>query len=100
MSESPVYKLSTIERETIIIYNEAEPMATVFTCNKALTKKLKQMALEREDTTLIKEDIYGGEFVLPKRFVAINKPRVMTDEQMKDAVERGKRLASMRRDLP
>ena len=40
-------KLSLVERETILLYNQAEPMAEVYTHDPRLMEKLELLAKER-----------------------------------------------------
>lgn len=82
------YKLLPIERETIILFNEAEKTATVNTCNRSLTKQLKEFSQDLSSVVLISEDIYGAEFEIPKSMISIHKPRVLTKEQKKVIADR------------
>lgn len=83
------------ERETCILFNEADPAASVFTCNQALARKLKSFAEEYEGFRFIKEDTELGEyfFEVPKRYVTIRRPVFMSEEQREASA---KRLASYR----
>lgn len=60
-----------IERETIITYNEKEKTANVYTTNKALSAKLKGMALEYPALVkFVKEHQDGAvEYTVPKKKV-------------------------------
>lgn len=72
-----------IERETIITYNEKEKTANVYTTNKALSAKLKGMALEYPALVkFVREHLDGAvEYTGPKKSIRVNKPIVLTDEQ-------------------
>lgn len=72
-----------IERETIITYNEKEKTANVYTTNKALSAKLKGMALEYPALVkFVREHRDGAvEYIVPKKSIRVNKPIVLTDEQ-------------------
>ena len=63
--------LTMQERETIILFNEAQDTASVDTCNPALIRKLdKQIALqENKQVYLLREDEYGKRYSIPKRWV-------------------------------
>lgn len=76
---SPKYRRQ--ERETVILYNEAEENATVCTFNRKLKKKLEKMAARYPDRILLKEISAGGNcvtYTLPKSCVTIYPPH--TDE--------------------
>lgn len=63
------YKPTLIERETIILFNEAEPDAEVYTYNKKLIGRLKKhpavAKLKRRD------DTGACTFTLPKKLLTI-----------------------------
>ena len=42
-------KLSLVERETILLYNQAEPMAEVYTHDPRLMEKLELLAKKHSD---------------------------------------------------
>ena len=75
--------LSRQEQETIILFNEAEDTATVDTCNPALIRKLDKLITCRENTmiTLIREDAHGKAYVIPKKWVKVSQPPMLTEEQ-------------------
>ena len=71
------------ERETIITYNEAEPVASVYTMNGALIRKLEGLTESRPDEARrVKNHPDGAqEYEVPKKWVRVQPPRVLTDEQ-------------------
>lgn len=75
--------LSKLEKETIILYNEAEKEADVFTYNRALIKRLKGLCEKHPDAFHYKSDNGAGglTFIIPKRYVKINAPRTVSDKQ-------------------
>lgn len=89
------YKLSAIERETIINFNEAEPTATVYTYNRAMLKRISDLA-ERfpAEVELKNTDEWGGTtYTIPKRWVKVNGPRILSEaekEQRRKARESAK----------
>lgn len=66
-----------LEKETIINYNDAEQTASVYTFNRALQRKLDRLAQEFPDCVKLarKFPVGGVEYELPKKLVAIRKPR-------------------------
>lgn len=71
------------ERETIITYNEAEPVASVYTMNGALIRKLEGLTESRPDEARrVKNHPDGAqEYEVPKKWIRVQPPRVLTDEQ-------------------
>ena len=49
-------KLSLAERETILLYNQAEPMAEVYTHDPHLMEKLELLAKKHPDQITRKDD--------------------------------------------
>ena len=49
-------KLSLVERETILLYNQAEPMAEVYTHDPRLMEKLELLAKKHPDQNPIKPE--------------------------------------------
>lgn len=95
--------LTLQEQETIILFNEAEKTASVYTHNRAFLRKLEKLAQDRpEDCKLKRSDTESraAEYIVPKRWIKINAPRCLTDEQKeacKTAAEKGRlALANLR----
>lgn len=76
-------KLSNYERETIFLFNEAERKASIFTYNDALKKQLEALCVSHPEQVLRTEDNgYGGlTFALPKKWLKITPPRVLSEAQ-------------------
>lgn len=85
-------KLSNLERETLICFNESESAAEVFTFNGAMRRKLEQLAADRpEDVQHVKTTPEGGEtYTLPKGWLKIRAPRILSEEQRNAMRERGR----------
>ena len=81
--------LTSEERETIIRFDEAGPLAVVYTYNVAWKNKLAKMASERPDEVCFKEeDGWGGvTYELPKKWLKIGSPRAISDAQRQAMVE-------------
>lgn len=63
--------LSSAERETIILYNEQDKTAEVWTYRQSLIRKLKEAGAKP-----VRTDQHGGVgFVVPKRWVKVSPPR-------------------------
>lgn len=82
-------KLSNLERETICLFNEAEGDAEIYTHNPAMQKQLAELCKTRpEQVRMIQQGSSGGmTFRLPKRWLRVVPPRVLTPAQ-REVLER------------
>lgn len=78
-------KLLLVEQETILLYNQAEPAAQVYTHDPKLMKKLEQLA-EKYPEQIIKKDDHN--FIVPKRCVSVREP--YSEKRRKAASERAR----------
>ncbi|WP_294457091.1 hypothetical protein [uncultured Allofournierella sp.] len=81
--------ISRLEQETIINFNEAEPMATIYTHNGALKRKLAKLAKERPADVRHSRSFPEGaeEYVVPKRWVRVNASRILSEAQREAALK-------------
>ena len=81
--------ISSLEQETIINFNEAEPMATIYTHNGALKRKLAKLAKERPADVRHSRSFPEGaeEYVVPKRWVRVNASRILSEAQREAALK-------------
>lgn len=86
--------LSSCEKETVIVFNESDNDAEIFTHNGRMLRELEKLATERpEDVQHIKDNDTGGStYRLPKKWVKIKASRILTDEQKEKAAERMRQL--------
>lgn len=77
------------ERETIITYNEAEPVASVYTMNGALIRKLESLTESRPgEARRVKTYPDGAqEYEVPKKWVRVNASRILSDAQREAALK-------------
>ena len=82
-------KLSNLERETICLFNEAEEEAEIYTHNHAMQKRLAELCeTHPEQVRLTQSGSSGGmTFRLPKRWLRVVPPRVLTPAQ-REVLER------------
>lgn len=78
-------KLSLYEQETIILYNQAEATADVYTHDPKLLEKLRRLTKKYPDQ-IVKKD--GHTFTVPKRCVSVREP--YSAERRRAASERAK----------
>lgn len=69
--------LSLQEKETIILFNEADKTAEVYTHNKTLQNKLSKLAKSNEDCVLDKQDKDSMTFTVPKKWIKVSPPKSM-----------------------
>lgn len=76
-------KLTKIEQETIINFNEAERTASVYTHNEALKRQLLELCRSHpEQARQTAANRWGGLTVeLPKKWMKISPPRVLSPAQ-------------------
>lgn len=88
-------QLTKYEQETIINFNEDEKTASVYTHNKALMRKLKNYCKRFPELyKLKKEDKNWGSytFIVPKKYVSVRVPKVLSEEQKTKVSKRMKEL--------
>jgi len=80
---------SRLEQETIILFNEAEDVAEVYTHKKSWIKKLDQMCKEFPNQVWLKLfDDYSKTYYVSKKLISVRKPIVLTDKQKKERAKR------------
>lgn len=84
--------LTNEEKETIIVYNEKDRTASVFTYRPSLQRQLDGLCVDRpEYVRKIKETSEGAkEYEIPKKWVKIRANRILSDEQRLEMSERMK----------
>lgn len=89
-------KLSNIEKETILLYNEAEKTVEIYTHNVKLQNKIIQRNKEYPDVFKITSvNQHGGmTAVLPKNRLSINLKKPITEERKKRLIEQ------LRKNIP
>ena len=83
-------KLTAIEQETIILYNQAESAAEVETYDVRLLEKLNRLAEKYPDQI---QKTGERRFIVPKRCVSVREP--YSAERRKAASERAKAAGYM-----
>ena len=76
-------KLSLYEQETILLYNQAEDTAEVYTHDRKLMEKLTRLS-KKHPEQVCKKDKHN--FTVPKRCVSVREP--YSAERRKAASER------------
>jgi hypothetical protein len=84
--------------ETIILITD-EGDAQVYSCQHNWISRMKKLGIPPTQTS-DSGGTHGCWYKIPKAWVKIRKPRVMTEEQREKLVERGKRLAASQKNKP
>ena len=93
-------RLTKYEQETIVSFNEKEAGASVYTHNRSLRKKLKQLSEERPAECKLERTSHDGqavEYIVPKAWVKIIPSRILSAEQRAAMAERMKLTLSKKR---
>ena len=82
--------LTPYEKETIIIYNNEEDSAKVYTYHAALQNKLQKFSNEYDEISMLRSGEGWVEYTMPKTWVKISPKKKCnwTDEQRAAASER------------
>ena len=88
-------KLSPEERETIILYSEADDKASVYTHDKKMSEKLKKLSKKYPDKIYADRREHPGavSYIVPKSCVSIREP--YSDARRRAASERAKEAGIM-----
>ena len=83
-------KLSKFEEETVVLYNEAQSTASVYTHDPKLKEKLKRLSEKYPEQIIFEKFNSGGgvTYTVPKKCVLIKEP--YSEERRKAASERAK----------
>ena len=82
-------KLTRYEQETIINFNAQDQMATLYTRDPAVIRKVDALVIEYPDTfKCIGETDIDKTYEMPKSAVTYRKPRRLSDEQREAAKKR------------
>lgn len=75
--------MTKYEQETVIIFNEQNPLAEIFTYNGRLLRELDALATGRPDEVrYVKTNSVGAKtYTAPKKWVKIRANRILTEEQ-------------------
>lgn len=72
-------KLTKLEQETIILWNNQESIAEVYTCDSKIIKKLDRLVLEYQQINTKKQNEYSKTYILPKKLIGVKKPNKLSE---------------------
>ena len=86
-------KLSNYEKESIILFNEGEKTASFYTHNEAWQRRLLGLCRERPgEAELVEDNGTGGlTFEVPKKWLKVTPPRVLSPAQKRVLEEMNKK---------
>ena len=69
-------RLTKEERETIVVFNEADPTASVYTHNLKLRRKLYRLSMKHPNLIYPERPEHPGavSYIVPKRCISIREP--------------------------
>lgn len=77
-------KLTSEEKETIIIFNEADDTATVETFQGKIIRRM-----EKEGVKPVRESPEGAKrYIVPKKWIKVTPPKKVSDEQRQASREK------------
>lgn len=83
--------LTLEEKETIILFNEADSQAKVYTCNKSMMRQLDELCKNSVEITEVLKDEHSKTYLLPKKWIKVRKPRQLSVEKRTELALRAKR---------
>lgn len=92
--------LTKIEQETIILFNEGEADAEVYTHNVKLKKKLEMVAKKNPTLYRLKDkNAHGGvSYAFPKKYLTIIFREEMSDKQHQNAIKQLQKMKNSPND--
>jgi hypothetical protein len=95
--------LTLYEQETALWFNNEDDDAIVYTCNRSWMSHMDELCVEHPDKFNLKREIkiegevVGKEYICPKNYISVRSPRKISESQMEQLRERGKKLAENRK---
>ena len=78
------------EMETIYNYNQEEPLASCYTMDKALIRRMDALAEKHKEITIVREGEGAREYTFPKRWIKVRAPKELSDEQRENMAKRAR----------
>lgn len=89
-------RLTGLEQETIINYNNAENVASVYTCNRHLIAAMDKYTEEYNECTVSRRGEGWSEYSVPKKWVKVKPPKKISAQQRAEMAERMRAVAAER----
>lgn len=91
-------KLTKIELETQINFNEEESMASIETANRALIHRLDRLCEKRTEITVVRNTESFKTYICPKKWIKVVAPRFLSEKKRSELAERAKRNLAKRNE--
>lgn len=66
--------LTKYEKETVVVFNEAEPDAELYTASQVMMRKMDDLVENDARFSVVKEDKVSKTYKFPKRYFKVRKP--------------------------
>lgn len=83
-------ELTKYEMETIYNYNQEDPLASCYTMDKALMRRLDALAEKHKEITIVRESKGAREYTFPKKWIKVRAPKELSDEQRENMAKRAR----------
>lgn len=83
--------ITKYEQETIYNYNQEEPLASCYTMDRALIRRLDALAEKHKEITLLRTVEGVREYTFPKKWIKVKTPRQLSDEKRQELKNRALR---------
>lgn len=78
------YNLTRAERETVVVFNEADPDAELYTCSQVMMRKMDKLVSEDARFSVVKQDEVSKTYKFPKKYFKVRKPSKREGETPKN----------------
>ena len=83
-------ELTKYEMETIYNYNQEEPLASCYTMDRALIRRLDAPAEKHKEIIVVRADEGVREYTFPKKWIKVRAPKELSDEQRENMAKRAR----------
>ena len=83
-------ELTKYEMETIYNYNQEEPLASCYTMDKALIRRLDALAEKHKEITVLRAGEGVREYTFHKKWLKVRAPKKLSDEQRENMAKRAR----------
>ena len=80
--------LTKYEMETIYNYNQEELLASCYTMDKALIRRLDALAEKHKEITVVRASEGMREYNFPKKWIKVKTPRQLSEEKRQELKNR------------
>lgn len=85
-------KLTDIEQETVIQFDNSSNIATVYSANKSIINKLDKLGYVCYNVDTIEGNVMAKTYKVPKKLISFRKERQLSEKTKAKAAERMKKL--------